>query len=182
MSGIKPRKGTSMPRRLFVFIAAFALALVIAGCSSGGSSTSSSASASSVSPSSSSVTASSSTSSNAAAEPLAIIADDDVCKIVVTGVSVDAKDGPGYNIDFTNKGKKTVDIGAVSGSFTVNGQECHSYMSYPNITAGTTKKVFLHFGKGELDSSVDALTDVHGKLEVIDSNNWETLGEYEFNM
>ena len=171
-----------MPRRPIAFIAAFALAFAISGCSSGVSSAISSASASSVNPSSNSVAASSLTSSNAAAEPLAIIADDDVCKIVVTGTRVDAKDGPGYDIDFTNKGKKTVDIGAVSGSFSVNGQECHSYMSYPNITAGTTKKVFLRFGKGELDSSVDALTDVHGKLEVIDSNNWDTLGEYEFNM
>ena len=109
------------------------------------------------------------------------IADDDLCKIVVTGKEEDFAGDPGYNLTITNKSDKVIFVTDATDSFSVNGKMATAYLNV-SIKGGMYADSFMYFTRDELGGGLDSLTAVEGEVDVFGDDDFEELGHYPFHM
>lgn len=109
------------------------------------------------------------------------IADDEVCKIVVTSKGEDFTGDPGYSLTITNKSDKSIFVTDATDSFSVNGKMATAYLNV-SIKGGMYADSFMYFTRDELGGGLDSLTAVEGEIEVYSDGDFEELGHYPFRM
>jgi len=77
------------------------------------------------------------------------IADDEVCKIVVTSKGEDFTGDPGYSLTITNKSDKSIFVTDATDSFSVNGKMATAYLNV-SIKGGMYADSFMYFTRDEL--------------------------------
>ena len=107
------------------------------------------------------------------------IADDEVCKIVVTSKGEDFTGDPGYSLTITNKSDKSIFVTDATDSFSVNGKMATAYLNV-SIKGGMYADSFMYFTRDELGGGLDSLTAVEGEIEVYSDGDFEELGHYPF--
>lgn len=109
------------------------------------------------------------------------IADDEVCKIVVTSKGEDFTGDPGYSLTITNKSDKSIFVTDATDSFSVNGKMATAFLNV-SIKSGMYADSFMYFTRDELGGGLDSLTAVEGEIEVYSDGDFEELGHYPFRM
>ncbi|WP_077597820.1 hypothetical protein [Olsenella urininfantis] len=108
------------------------------------------------------------------------IADDDYVSIKATSVVVDEWGDPGFDIVVTNKSDKELTLHPSYSSFSVNGKMIDPWGLAETVKPGTYAQAFMYFDSKELGgSTLDALKQVEGKLELVDSE-YDTVSTYDF--
>ena len=107
------------------------------------------------------------------------IADDEVCKIVVTSKGEDFTGDPGYSLTITNKSDKSIFVTDATDSFSVSGKMATAYLNV-SIKGGMYADSFMYFTRDELGGGLDSLTAVEGEIEVYSDGDFEELGHYPF--
>ena len=110
-----------------------------------------------------------------------VIADDNLCKIVVEYMMVSWDGRPGYVIRIENRGDVAIDVTAET--FSVGGKVVKPTM-YETVSKGETLETgLLLFSSEELGSSeLSALVAVEGEIVVSDSRKGDELARYNFQM
>lgn len=107
-----------------------------------------------------------------------IIADDDVCTIVVTEMGVDWANDPGYELTITNNSDKTIYVSAKWGTFSVDGRMMDPGLG-ETIQPGKYTMTFMYFSGSDLGGGVEALVNVEGIIQVTDDSSWDTIATYD---
>lgn len=120
------------------------------------------------------------TTTSAAGFPI-VVADDDICRIEVTGMDTDFADDPGFNITITNNTDRPIYFTSSYGTFSVDGMMIDGYVG-ETIQAGKYVNTFMWFDMDDLGGGTEKLVNVEGQFEVWDDETYDTLGTYSFAM
>ena len=107
------------------------------------------------------------------------IADDDICKIEVTGKGTDFTGDPGYRLSITNKYKKPIYIVA-NDLFSINDKQVEAGIGEV-VEPGEKVDAFMYFSADEVGGA-DKLSKVEGKIVVGDDDESKDLKTYDFKM
>ena len=109
-------------------------------------------------------------------EPITI-ADDEICKIEVTGKGTDFTGDPGYRLSLTNYTDSSVYILA-DDMFKVGKTEIAPGMGEV-VQPGKTLETFMYFPKDEVGGGAEKLTSVTGKIVVGDDQTGNEIATYD---
>lgn len=105
------------------------------------------------------------------------LVDDEVCTITATGKMTDEWGDSGYVVDVVNKTDATIFVSFIPGS-TVNGAQ-HDFWGSATVKPGETKTDAFLYSDGTEITSLEALVNVKGTIEVCDDATLDVLGSYE---
>ena len=107
------------------------------------------------------------------------VADDSLVTITIESKSQNGWGDPGFEITFTNNSDQEVFIAPQYGTFTVNGNAIDPQI-FDFAASGETISTFMWFEHTDLGGGLDAMSDVHGTLEIQDAETFEVIATYEF--
>lgn len=108
-----------------------------------------------------------------------VVADDSLVTIVIESKSQNGWGDPGFEITFTNNSDQEIFVAPQYGTFTVNGNAIDPQI-FDFAASGETINTFMWFEHTDLDGGLDAMSDVHGTLEIQDAETFEVIATYEF--
>lgn len=111
-----------------------------------------------------------------------VIADDEICKIVVTAMKVDFVGDPCYALAITNKTDAAIMVIAPADTFSVNGRLVDPIL-YEEVEPGDAIEGVLWFDAKELGSSdLSQRVAVEGAILIVDRDTNAAVREYDFIM
>lgn len=107
------------------------------------------------------------------------VVDNDSVSIVIDGRGVDSIGDPGYNVQFENKTTDTLNFW-LPDPVKVGDTEVRCY-TYITLSPGSSTTNFLQLDVEDVGhSEYKDLTDVSGSIQVVNAENGEVVGTYEF--
>lgn len=105
-----------------------------------------------------------------------VLADTDVCRLVVDGTGVDKWGDPGYNLQIENKTARAIDVWT-KDAFTVQDKSVRAYL-FETVPANGSITAFIQLDTDDLGAaSASALVDVKGTL-LVDDDAGITIARY----
>ena len=102
-----------------------------------------------------------------------VLLDNEIAKVIYVGIDKDGLIGQGVELEIINKTDKTILV-------QTEGVSVDGYMSEPilssEITSGKRALSTMTFTSDDISE----LKNIEGKFVVIDYENWDRLGEYDF--
>lgn len=108
-----------------------------------------------------------------------VIADDDVCSIVITSAGTDWAGDSGFNATVTNKLDKAITVTVPPNVTSVDGKMIELYGTATLQPNTYQEDVFFYFFGDELGGDIDAVTNVKSQIEVLDYDTYDELGVYD---
>ena len=110
-----------------------------------------------------------------------MLVNDDVVTIAVVSMKKDWLGDCGYVLKIANNTSDTViDVNAAYNTWSVGNRMVSPYL-YETLKPGTYTEAFMYFS-GDVVASLDDLISADGRIDVMDTDTYDTLGQYDIHI
>ncbi len=110
-----------------------------------------------------------------------MLVNDDVVTIAVISMKKDWMGDCGYVLRIANNtSDTTIDVNAAYNTWSVGNRMVSPYL-YETLKPGTYTEAFMYFS-GDTVASLDDLISADGRIDVMDTNTYDTLGQYDIHI
>ena len=110
-----------------------------------------------------------------------MLVNDDVVTIAVVSMKKDWLGDCGYVLRIANNtSDTTIDVNAAYNTWSVGNRMVSPYL-YETLKPGTYTEAFMYFS-GDVVASLDDLISADGRIDVMDTDTYDTLGQYDIHI